>query len=91
VRGTEFSVVYTKGGQLYVKRYKGKPCVTNNGNRQTTVCLNQQTQNAEVQNADTPPAIVQQPEVFETDVEVVPVTYANAFAIGNPATGFCVQ
>ena len=93
VRGTEFSVVYQTGKDLYVKRYKGIPCVRNKGKNRTELCMNQVNPYADVANADTAPvAVGEQPEVFRTDVEVIPVNFVgdNPSGLGG-VSGFCIQ
>jgi FecR protein len=106
VRGTEYSVVYTKGGQLYIKRYKGIPCVSNkkaaDKQKADTVCLNQKDKFAEVDGESGSPAVVaKEPNVFSVEVEIVPVMFSSN-AVGycgmsgcapgeGGSNGFCVQ
>jgi hypothetical protein len=107
VRGTEYSLVYKQGQDLYIKRYTGEPCMTNGAgagsgsgkdvnavspvkvggggasqtNSSNEVCLDEAKQYGYVANANTSPvAIVEQPEVFRTDVEIVPVNFSNTSA-----------
>ncbi len=109
VRGTEYSLVYKQGEDLYIKRYTGEPCMTNGagagggsgkdvntakpvnvggggasqGKSSNEVCLDESKQYGYVANANTSPvAIVQQPEVFRTDVEIVPVNFNSSSAGG---------
>lgn len=105
VRGTEYSVVYTKDGQLYVKRYKGVPCVTNPNakEKKEAVCLNKKDKYAEVADASGNPEVVaKEPNVFDVDVEVIPVLYADnsvgfcplagcGSGEGDGGSGFCIQ
>jgi hypothetical protein len=87
VRGTEFTVVVDKSGVVYLKQYKGVPCVTNKSDeksKQTTLCADKDKKYIEVNNADSPPqAVGKQPDVFTVDVEVVPVVYS------GQSPGFC--
>lgn len=97
VRGTEFSIVYEKGQGVSLKREAGKPCVKNNGQNSTTKCLDDKNKYAQVANANTSPVVtIQQPAVFQTDVEVVPVSFSGAApgtggSSGGGGGGFCIQ
>src|SRR3990167_434786 len=98
VRGTEYSLVYKQGQDLYIKRYTGEPCMTNNAKSDNKklkksavggggaaangatneICLNELQQYGYVANENTNPvAMVAQPEVFRTDVEIIPVTFSD--------------
>lgn len=120
VRGTEYSLVYKQGQDLYIKRYTGEPCMTNSAKASQVgpnkkkhsggggaaasgasneVCLNEMQQYGYVASADVSPvAMVAQPAVFRTDVEVIPVNFSTrpTPAAGQPNTkqnssSFCIQ
>lgn len=112
VRGTEYSIVYKTDTGLYIKRYKGTPCMSNGagaGSKGETkkgggdgatqkkdVCLDAQKQYGHADENTGPVAMVQQPEVFRTDVEVVPFDF-NGFGSGSvnnqdgSSSSFCIQ
>ncbi len=88
VRGTEYSVVYTKDGQLFVKRFKGIPCVANPNStdkqKSDTVCLNKTDRFAQVASSSSNPTVVaKEPNVFNVEVDIIPVIFSN-----NPV-GYC--
>lgn len=87
VRGTEYSVVLAKDGQLFMKRYKGTPCVAkgtgSSKEKDKDVCLNSNNRYSVTDASGNTQAVVQEPDVFNVDVEVVPVTFS-----GN-SQGFC--
>lgn len=129
VRGTEYSLVYKQGQDLYIKRYTGEPCMVNDATKgvggkkdavektniggggaaasgkSNEVCLDEIKQYGYVSDTNTNPvAIVQQPEVFRTDVEIVPVKFTdtgdfggvtapgqNIDGSGSGSSGFCIQ
>ena len=98
VRGTEFSVVYEKDKGIFVKRIKGKPCVKNNGKGSTELCLDAKNKYAQVENADSAPKVlVQDPDVFSVEVEIIPVAFAYILNnggggdAGGGGGGFCIQ
>jgi hypothetical protein len=128
VRGTEYSLVYKQGQDLYIKRYTGEPCMVNDATKGggkkgvvektnvggggaaaagkgNEVCLDEIKQYGYVTDTNTNPvAIVQQPEVFRTDVEIVPVKFKetgdfgsvtspgkNIDGSGPGSSGFCIQ
>ncbi len=100
VRGTEFSVVYD-GKSVYMKRYKGEPCISGKGSKdgkeKEKVCIKQNDKYGYVENVDADAKVVTtKPDVFQVDVEIVPVTYldlGNGTGPGGPGTtsGFCIQ
>ena len=96
VRGTEFSVVYD-GKSVYMKRYKGEPCVSGKGSKdkeKEKVCIKQNDKYGYVANVDSDAKVVTtQPDVFQVDVEIVPVTYLDLGNGSGPGTtsGFCIQ
>ena len=129
VRGTEYSLVYKYGEDLYIKRYTGEPCMVNDATKGLAgkkgaaektnaggggaaaagkgneVCLDEIKQYGYVSDTNTNPvAIVEQPEVFRTDVEIVPVKFKetgdfgsvktpgqNIDGSGSGSSGFCIQ
>lgn len=94
VRGTEFSVVIAKNGELFVKRYKGEPCVANKEKaKSTAMCLDEKKKYAQVATAGSDPvALASEPNVFNVDVEVVPVTFTSIDnGGGGSGSGFCIQ
>lgn len=106
VRGTEYSLIYKQGQDLYIKRYQGEPCMANTATKGgpksgvvektniggggaaasgkgSEVCLDDVKSYGYVANDNTNPvAIVQQPEVFRTDVEIVPVSFKESGDLG---------
>jgi hypothetical protein len=65
---------------------KGKP---SNG-----MCLDQNKRYAQVASAGSAPvALTKEPDVFNVDVEVVPVTFTNTDTNigGSGGSGFCIQ
>jgi len=105
VRGTEFSVVYSKNGQLIVKRYKGIPCITKvtaTKEKVNPLCLDEKNKYAVADSTTAQPRfVVQEPDVMTVDVEVIPVTFSNTpqgFCgmsgcgnTGGNVSGFCIQ
>ncbi|HTM63164.1 MAG TPA: FecR family protein [Gammaproteobacteria bacterium] len=125
VRGTEYSLVYKVGQDLYIKRYSGIPCMSNNATKNQSksvnagggggvssssvgggeVCLDKVKQYGVVSSEnEAPVAIVEQPQVFQTDVEIVPVSFSQApgeapltniegtgSAGSSSGTSFCIQ
>lgn len=97
VRGTEFSVYY-KDGKTFLKRYKGEPCISEGGqdkemtNEQKKLCLDEKNKYAQASQGQEPEYVVAQPDVFEVDVEVVPVTFTDLINGGSgSSSGFCIQ
>lgn len=104
VRGTEYSVVYEKGKELFIKRYEGDPCVTGGSSKedQKTLCLDQDVEFGAVKDGEQPVALGEQPDVFTYDVEVVPVSFGQGGGSFTPTggsgldglgggSGFCIQ
>tara|TARA_R110000868_G_scaffold76328_7_gene219557 strand:+ start:351 stop:1217 length:867 start_codon:yes stop_codon:yes gene_type:complete len=101
VRGTEFSVVY-QDGKLYMKQYKGKPCMKNkDGEEKSEICLDNKNKFSEAEEGSDPVYLADEPAVFNVDVEVVPVTFSNTGdgfcgiggcgGDGGGGSGFCIQ
>lgn len=98
VRGTEYSVVYEKDGQLLIERYAGEPCLENDKSDGKKLCLDSKSEQYATADKDSAPrALMEQPEVFATDVEVVPVTFTKGTLPGGDsgsidgAGSFCIQ
>ena len=95
VRGTEYSVVYEKDGQMFIKRYKGEPCVENEKSDGKQLCLDSKDQYATVDGKGSEPrTLIEQPSAFAIDVEIVPVTFSKGTvpsSFGSGIGSFCIQ
>lgn len=96
VRGTEYSIVYKEGEDLLIKQYQGKPCMKNKATEDKEVCLDNDRRYGEASSQDAEPKILaEQPSVFATDVEVVPVTFTKGTIPTDDtisgAGSFCIQ
>ena len=89
VRGTDYSV-YLKDKELLIARHKGKPCVTDNKN-QSTLCLDEKTPYASVQQDGVPVPLSEVPPEFSQTEQITQVTFISG-GIDMPGvlSNFCI-
>lgn len=109
VRGTDYAVFIKKtpangsvapvvktSDELYMAQYKGEPCVKNG---QGSVCLKNNDRYAKATPGKAPEIIVSMPDVFHTQLEIVPASigsFGSSTAAKNdltkqPINSFCIQ
>lgn len=91
VRGTDYAVHIDPNGKLHVAQYKGHPCVRN---KKGAVCLDDKTRFSSVTENEAPVPESEQPDAFNTQLEIVPFKVA-PFGFqstpGGPVTSFCIS
>jgi hypothetical protein len=94
VRGTEYSAIY-KDGKLFIKRYKGEPCLS--GAKQTVCMDNKNIYGMADQNSAPSTSNKDIDGLFSDDVELIVASFDGSAGGGDApsgsggGSGFCIQ